>query len=89
MTTQDILRSDPTLTPAEVICGTCQGDGLCQLARTCPTCHGERFVPAVLADAVNRYAPKLDSLASNDATWEELGRGYIAHEPDQTYGAAD
>lgn len=23
------------------------------------------------------------------ATWESLGRGYIAHEPDQTYGAAD
>lgn len=30
-----------------------------------------------------------DKLTADDVTWEELGCGYTAHEPDQTYGAAD
>lgn len=28
-----------------------------------------------------------DPLATDEVTWESLGRGFIAVEPDQTYGA--
>ncbi len=31
----------------------------------------------------------IDPFTRSNATFEELERGYTAHEPDQTYGAAD
>ena len=55
-----ISQGDEREPPAEVICGMCQGDGFVSVGEglfTCPACHGERFVPAALAAAVNRYLP--------------------------------
>ena len=45
------------------------------------------FAPDCIYAGSCLAAPPADPLTRNDVTWEELGHGYIANEPDQTYGA--